>query len=611
MSPPLSLRCELAADESVPSWVSRLAMCNGVASAREFCLDMGLTFQACIDGEPAALAKLCALTGTPVHALERASIKPDGKDFLLRGERISKLMLRRLRMRACPVCVLQDFEATECTGEPAPYGRTTWQLSVFRTCPRHGCALIDTAEGARKTLHDFAWHFRDRRAEMARCADAGLRRRPSCLERYVDDRLEGRPTGAPWLDRLELHAAVATCEMLGVSVTLGGAARIKDLSDDALHRAGDVGCTAAFGGEGAIRNALSDVYGRHDFKSSRWEGASGIYGHLYKSLAFTRQEAAFEPVRDILHRHIVETMPVGPGDIVLGRVVERRVNHSIVTAARETGRHSKRLRKVLATAGLIRADHADLPDFAVIFSAEQARPVLADDADSLTFSEVATYLGTGAVQTSLLVDHDFIRPHVDYRGGQNERRGCYARKDLDAFLARLVEGAEPVDAAPKSLFSIPSAAIRARCSGVDVIRLILEKKLTRLARNTSVAGYFAVLVDPGEIKYRLDHGIEGGVTVGVARSLLWTTTPVVKALIEEGYLRARSIPHKLYPKNIYIIERNVIEDFHREFVLISELSKLNHRRYCNISRALSDIEPAFVIGNARTRFYRRDSIPVS
>src|SRR3546814_5063239 len=64
--------------------------------------------------------------------------------------------------------------------------------------------------------------------------------------------------------------------------------------------------------------------------------------------------SAYDPVREVIRQHIIETMPVGPSDHIFSIPVEARRVHSIRSAAQEAGAHPKRLRKLLHAAGYIR-----------------------------------------------------------------------------------------------------------------------------------------------------------------------------------------------------------------------------------------------------------------
>ncbi|GJE52108.1 hypothetical protein GOFOIKOB_5176 [Methylobacterium tardum] len=609
MTPPLVLRFDLKADESVPSWISRLAVHNGAGTAREFCLDMGFTFQDCVDGEPAALTKLSALTGTPVEMLERASLRADGSNFLLGPERLSHKLLRRTKVHVCPLCARDDIEAAARTGEPAPYGRTLWQLSVIRTCLDHHRALIQIAEGARTSTHDFTRLLQGRAAEILQAAKLPLARAPSSLERYVVDRLTGKPTGAPWLDQLDLYAATATCELLGALITVGAKAKMKSLSESALHHAGDVGCTIARGGETAIQEVLSDVYRRHVFKPHGSEGPPGVFGVLYQSLSLRQNESIFAPVRDMVRRQIAEIMPVGPGDIILQQPVETRVYHSITSAARETGRHPARLRRILAAAGLIRPDHAQIPDNLVTFEVESGRALLEAHTDSVPLNEVRRYLGTSLAQANLIVEHGFIQPRIKNRGKRNQKLNAFSRDDIDQFLARLSDGIEPVSIISKVMFPIAAASRRARCNLIDVIKLISDKKLKRVAIHSELDGLSSIFVDPNEVAYRL---LEDGdaVTMEMARSVLWVNPTIVAALIEKNYLTSTMSVHPLARNVVRCIERDSFEAFNHTYVSAAELAGYSRLRYRRVWYAVKKCRPAIAKDVARANFYWRDAIPI-
>ena len=89
------------------------------------------------------------------------------------------------------------------------------------------------------------------------------------------------------------------------------------------------------------------------------------------------EDKAFDPLRDLVGDFIRTRFPVGPGDIVFGKPVERRVLHSIRTLSKETGLHPKRLRKLLEAAGALPDGSADLADGNYLFDAQRASTLAA------------------------------------------------------------------------------------------------------------------------------------------------------------------------------------------------------------------------------------------
>lgn len=615
MSPRLAFRCDLGADESVPSWISRLAVYNHAGSAEEFCLDMGMTFQACVDGRPEALAKLSALTGTPLPALKRASITPEEPDYLLRGERLLRTMLRRWKVRVCPVCLWQDMQASVTAGQPKPYGRTLWQLSVFRSCPQHGCALVEVVQNRDRVLHDFTLNINSKRSEIVRWADNPVEQPPSSLETYVADRLEGRTTGAPWLDQLELHVVIGTCETLGVLMTLGAGTSMRTVSDADLHRAGDAGCTVAREGEATILSVFADIHRAHPMQKTTRTIPAAVFGVLYRWLAYDQQRSSYEPVRDLLRRYIMDAMPFGPGDTVIGHAVKARRYHSITSASRETGRDHKRLRYVLAAAGIIGPDHHQWPNHLVIFEAKRAHSVLADEAEGLTLRGVEAYLSISRSTALILAKNNFITPHVKYRGCSKDRRGrhndqrpSYTRRELDAFLARLLKGAVSVEHPSEHMLAIPAAVAHSWSSVQEIIRLILERKLVWVGRHADVAGFSSVLVDIRELKKVTEGVDDGSLTCTEAQRTLFTSTPVIRALVAGGYLSLRTVMHPTMRRPVQRVDQASFETFRMTYVSLVELARIRNLHPGQVKKALANVPPAIEKQRVGATYYRRDSV---
>lgn len=605
----LSIRCDLIADESVPSWISRLAACNRVGSAYEFCLDMGLSFQACVRGRADALGTLSELTGTPLAALERASLIANTSDFMLRKEHISRRGVRRSHVHACPLCLCHGDDLGDALGGPVVYGRTMWQLSVIRTCPKHGCALVAVAESPVCDRYDFTTNLRGRQDEIRRLAMHPLLQCPSSLETYVTDRLEGRPTEAPWLDGLELSAAITTCELLGVSLTLGTSVKIAELGDPDLHRAGHAGFAVARHGEPSIRAALSEIRKPVFSKSRKRVGRKPAIGVLYKSITQTKRSVNLEPVHDLLRRHIIETTPVGPGDIVLGQPVEKRVLHSLATAAQATGRSPVRLRTALAAAGLIDMDHARLSNHRVVFDAERARPFLEAEIGSLDLTDLAAFLKTSRRQSALLANHGYIRHHVEHYSTTNIRRRTFARREIDALFERFYKGAEARKTYESPIYNLIDATRRCRCNTIAIVELILENKLSWVGRDPNRMGYESVLVDTSEVKRQVKKREAGRMTVAEVSNFLTTSAAVVKSLARQGYLTHDIVIRSDAGQPMMTIDYGSAEKFKATYVSLIELTRIKKMHHSRIRETLVDVMPAIDPREVKATFYRRDALP--
>ena len=187
-------------DETPASVVSRLALLHRAESVRVFSLDMGMPFQAIVDGDPVALADLADLVGIPVKPLADAAIVRTSDAFSLREQQLAKPMLRRARTVICPRCLAEDLRDA-----PQPWmasGRVQWQLDPIRTCHLHGVALTEIAVvNSPSLMNDLARLAAPSVGNIQRMADDIDEIAPSSMETYLLERLNG-VVGPAWLDAL-------------------------------------------------------------------------------------------------------------------------------------------------------------------------------------------------------------------------------------------------------------------------------------------------------------------------------------------------------------------------------------------------------------------------
>lgn len=599
----------VADGESPASHVSRLARCNFVRSARQFCSDMGFSFQHVVDGDRETLKGIADLAWmSPDALLLNALVRaPDG--WRLRGERLTKPSLRRDRLHVCPACLAADVATSGHPAALAVYGRVTWLISHVRTCPLHGVALVEVGGDLdRDTVHDFSARVGPASERLERLADAAERRPASALENYLLGRLAGAPSPSPWLDGLEFHAAAKFCEMLGAVALHGRTPQLNGLSDADWQAAGGVGFDIASGGEAGVWEFLRGLQTSYRCAKGGKEKANAFFGRLYQWLA-NAADPSFEPLRDLIRRYAVENMALAPDDLLFGQPVEKRRLHSLYTASREYGIHPTRLRNILASRGMLPPDHADRTDNLVYFGAEIAGGLLAKLADSISLKVVEKYLNAGRVHARLLADNGLIVPVVT-GGAPGIGDHAFARADLDAFMARLLAGTVPVAEPTDKVCDIPKAAKLSNCGGMEVVRLILDRKLVWVGRRTDVGGYLSILVDASEVK-RLVRGLPfDGMALIVVERELKSSYYVVKALVEHGHLPVRRVLNPASRHAIQLVDRKDLEAFRAKYVALAELAA---ERGVNLRKVLVElrdmgVHPALDPAIYKARFYRRKDI---
>jgi hypothetical protein len=603
---PLRHAVTLGAGETPAGFASRLAALNGLP-ARDFSLDFGTTFQAVVDGDAAAIAVVAAKGGVDPDLLgQHAFVRTGERRYTFRGEVLVRSSLRRFVVAVCPHCLVGDMAATTYRWpHAAAVGRALWQIDAMKTCLVHSSPLVVIAEDLTpSTLHDFSYHVGKAINRIERLARRREPRPVTGLESYVIARLDGG-RNSPFLDSLELHAAIKFAEMVGAVELFGRTPNLNELSDEDWRRAGAAGFEIVSGGPASIGTFLSKLQTTFDYSGSGNEGPQALYGRLYQWLEFGADDVAYDSVRELIGRHIHGHLPLAAGDNVFGRPVEVRTLHSIRSLHLETGLHPKRARKLLRAAGIIGAEQDLLVDANVIFPSGDASRVVKRAQGALSLPEAGKYLNAPRVQRSLLVQAGFLTPCVaatDF-GAVDQ----YAVADLDDFLRQLLDGARAVTKPKADQVDIPSAAKRACCSATVIVRLIIEKQLKWVGRRAGVEGYLSVLVDLEEIRGLVRGDDHGGLTPYQVACEIGVTDKVARQLIRHGKITTVSTINRINRCPQTVVMPAEVERFRREYVSLFALAKEQCRHFRKLKQEMDDagVEPAFDVNKIGATIYRR------
>ncbi|MBB4001187.1 TniQ family protein [Aurantimonas endophytica] len=602
----LSITVPLHDGETPVSFGSRLAQANGRDRVRDFALDVRLDFAGVVAGRPAALASLARMGDCSPSALGSWAAVTDDDRTSLRGEHLGSRTLRRRRVFACPSCLLADLEDESLEPEVRAWGRAIWQVPVLRTCRIHVQELVEIAHPDDSTLlHDFAALAFSRADDLVGIDAASERRTPSSFETHVHDRLWAGRSGTGFLSALPLYAVMRLSENLGAVMTFGPKVRIEDLGERDLHEAGARGFASASAGEDGIRTALTALQETFFDGKGDW-GPKAMFGRFYGWLAHENVDPVYDQVRDIVERHVVETMPIGPGETIFGREVTVRRIHSLNSASIEYGMHPKRLRKLLAADGMIRPEDAGRSDERVLFPVEAVSARLATLSDTLSLIRAGQYLNAPSPHERLLFDAGYIHPVVT--GGTDVlREHAIRRADLDDFIARLTASArlELSGGLP-----IPTAAKRASCSSMEVVGLLLDSRLANVGINGESRGYLSVLVDPDEVKALVRRKNHGGLSLRTVEKRMSWSTKVVRALIDQCLLTCTVAvnPVNRCPQRV-VLESDLLA-FDKSFVSLYSLAKQREVHFRKLKAELvgRGVEPDPAFACVPASFYRRADI---
>ena len=605
----LRVTIPLGRGEAVTSFASRLAAANGLP-VREFCLDWNFRFQSVVDGDAAAIEILADKGGiAAADLMAHAFIHGQKHAFTYRGEQLMRFSLRRKRVAVCPWCLAEDIANSDRKPYLAVYGRAIWQIDCIKTCPVHQIALAVVADDMEAaTLHEFTHHVAPVLPHLAGLGDQAVRRELTGLEKYVLARLDGAHQ-AKFLDSLALFVAIKLCEMIGAVDLFSRTANLKRLSDEQWRLAGAAGYAIAAGGPPAISAFLSRLQATFDYsRRGGTEGPQALFGRLYQWLEFGAEDPAYNPVRDVIGRHIGDHLPLGPGDTVFGQPVEVRTLHSIRSLSLEANVHPKRLRKLLRAAGVIGEAQDPLVDASVVFAAGKASSVITRAKGAMSLPAAGEYLNAPRVHRALLVEAGFLVPCVPAAGfGAVDQ---FAVADLDEFLRRLLADAQPVKTPKADQVDIPAAAKRACCSAAEIVRFILDKKLKWVGRLAGIEGYLSVLVNLDEIRSLVRGEDHGGLTPYKVACTLGVTDRVARELIRHGHLKTVSTINPINRCPQSVVMPAEVERFQQKYVSLFGLAKERGRHFRKLKQELdaNGTKLAFDAEKIGATFYARDTL---
>lgn len=607
---PATMTVPLGMGELPTSFASRIALING-RSARDFCLDMGFRFQDVVDGKPDALATLAHCGRADESALSAFAFnRVEDRLFEFRGERISRSGLTRGRVRACISCLEEDLAHFSGPRSVRPYQRAVWTLAQIRTCPKHGEALTELSHDlGPHTVHDFAASAASALSSLSDLGCRVVRRAPSLLEDYLLARLAKERCQPNWLDSFRLDAAGKICQVLGAVDTNGPKVRLSDLDEDQSYQAGDRGFVITSGGEAGIRGLLTHLQGRLD-SGRPGSGPKKAFYRLYEWLAHESDDPDYDGLRDVVTRHCIDTMPLGPGDEVFGKPVKSRKLHSIWTASQTYNAHPKRLRKLLHIGGYLSDEANERVDDHALFNAAEAHEFIERAIGSLNLKEAAAYLNIPRPHDVAILGSTHIVPLLDVKGTSRHAlmHQSFERRELDLFLARLLSGSTVRTTDENGFVRLIEARKRACCSLLEIIDLIMAGKL-RVQTDPTQRGLMTAMVNLDEVRAGVRLEEHHAMSLRKTEKALGVTTHVLTALLTHGYLPSRVEVNPVNRCPQTVVDHKDVAEFKKNYVSLFGLAKETGLHFNTLKKRLADVPLAMDRELIGSTFYRRSSIP--
>ncbi|MCB8840620.1 hypothetical protein [Aurantimonas sp. VKM B-3413] len=157
-----------------------------------------------------------------------------------------------------------------------------------------------------------------------------------------------------------------------------------------------------------------------------------------------------------------------------------------------------------------------------------------------------------------------------------------------------IRDATEVGASDADMVQIPAAAARANCSAVEIVNMLMERRLATVRRLAGERGFMSVLVSPEEVRPLVRLEDHGGLSLRKVEKALGTTTKVVKALLEHGYLPSRIAGNPVNRCPQTIVMQTDLDGFMSRYVTLTGLMRETGVHFRAIAATLGavGVEPA-------------------
>lgn len=601
----------LMPDETLQGFVARIAGHYETGFA-EYCRLVGIRVRDLLAGRQRAVRRIADMTGIDPLDLARQAFTPlERKLVAYRGQVLDRSTLRRWHLHGCPACLHEDIAGSSFAPDAATWIRGTWLVMAMRTCPVHhlGYVPFSSLQGHRRdSLFDGVARLRPAVDDLERLVEVAPMRRPSGLEAYVADRLAGRASTASLVDDMPLFAAIRTCEAVGAVALFGPKVRFRGMNADCRRAAGGAGFDVLSAGPEGLTSMLTALHRQHRHGGSRNGKARNVLGALYDWLNKQATGPEYASVRHIVREHILDTMPVEVGRVLLGTAVDRQRVHSAFTACHDGRRLSKKLSRELTNVGLLPHGLQGDRQVRVDHPIEDLDAMRSKLVAGLSRKQASAHLCITVAQFERLIDADLVRP-ILAKGLPLRTRPRFAAGGLDDFAREIDRVAPILPSASVGFLALSEVAYAATVGMVTVLGHLLAGRLPGACRLPAATGYASVLVDP-ELFRCVDRAAQESPCFSEAARRLQVSVMVPSMLVKAGHLRLVPAADAGTCKRRRFVSAESIQAFTSEMASLVELSTTYGVHRTTLMRLFerSGVKPSLQSGEVGAHFYKRSEV---
>ncbi|MCL6285737.1 TniQ family protein [Ruegeria sp. 2012CJ41-6] len=589
--------------EMPTSYLSRLAARNFSEDLETFCSDLGIDLGALSNGDMAVVRQINHLAGLPSDSFSQTTVvKTSTMKYRIGDEAMNTETFARTEIRFCPVCVAQDLAGGADPWNAIHYMH--WQITQVRACWRHGVALSRHRQEANGFAGFDVTTLLRRQAQLNRLSDGDSQPKADAFDRYLSERIYGKHS-ASWCNELEIPALWKACEAFGVLMNHGHEARASKLPPQMRRDAMLTGFLILNDGPESIRSAL-DRYNRSKPRTRNQPHPSN--GEVQRMLGSHRKmRSDLDPLRDIVREYFLENYPHSPGCTVLGVKLEQRRVHSMHSASRAIPVRRSVLEDMLIRRNLATRDANGAFRLKAVLKTELVDELRRERDNYLDQQQTADYLGCSFAMFKQLKLAGVLVPAG---GAEHRARKGYRKDQLDDFLEALFAGTNWVPDAQDGTATIDLATRKANCTVPDIVRLLLEGKLTATGRLTRKFELNALLVQIDALNAALRRLEPNGYTLSKTCKILHIDFTTLKHLIELGFFSLERMKNNQTRFTAELIPATSVERFRSQYCTIGMIRE--RRQFAK--RALHDelraagVDPIYdELG--RRRLYRWRDLP--
>ncbi len=493
MMPPGRLALRVAppqAEEPAYGVFCRLAARHRLQDARAMAKRVGCLFKQIVSG--IHRGRVERLAGLRDGTLERSTVRYDGYDAVVGGQRLYRLDWVTRPSRICVGCLQEDLASPD--QDVVPHRRFWWDYKPIEICPRHGCELEAACKRCGKS-YPF-W-----RTDLTRCPCGAPvsgrsveRIHPDLVEAdgYILARLMDAPHARlPVLDAISLRHIQTT--LLTVGGPPGSSMRTLERTDMAARSHAKAAAYRIFEGWPDAFHAMLDTLlvsrpAAGVNTSELPERTLTPYRFYQHRLMAVLGREGQEPISDEYERHFLRNVACGINTRVFRKPAGESAFLTLTAANVALGLRpgAKRLLPVLFDLGLI---EPGMPYSRTIPVPRNSLPSIKEALDDrLSFAAAERRLGVTDQALRALIDSG----HLSVVRNEYDDGPRLSGVSIDLFVSELVRGAAKPRRRNQELMSLVEAARMP--PGFDgVIRAVQEDKLRVVARRRDRAGLDGLL----------------------------------------------------------------------------------------------------------------------